>query len=283
MICITFDNFGCGAAFGFGQGKMPPQMRPEMIPVSEWECWNELSLSLGQPRILGLLKELGIRTTFFAEGYAAVLHPAELKKWVDQGHEIALHAWKHEIWTKVPSKEAEGRLISLGMQAMTEALGSDAPVGFRPPGLKINPWTEEILKDHGIRYISQVGEGTRDQSFSDKFDKLGIDYADAGMDVKISSLKLLPCSDELTDAFLVAPEFGGLFGKGDVIAAFDHAFDLAVRHENATPDKPWVFIAHPMVSGNRAWIGFDRFLRKLRDHLPATSFKTARDVLVLNS
>lgn len=278
MFCITFDNFGCGAEFGFGQGKMPPQMRPAVVPLSEWDNVNELSLTLGQPRMLDLLERLSIPTTFYAEGFSAVLHPVEMKRWADQGHEIAMHGWKHEVWANIASQEREERLIALSMAAMTELLGDAAPVGFRPPGFEINPWTEDLLEKYGIKYVSVVRK--RDQSHTDRFDKIGVKYADAGKSVQLKRLKFQYCDDYLTDANLVAPAYGGLFGQGDDDAAYEIAFQSAVEHERATPDEPWVFVAHPMISGLRAWFGFEKFLNRLHAEFGSAHFKTAREVIL---
>lgn len=256
MLCITFDNFGCAASFGFGQGVLPPQFRHETIPPVEWDKYNEIGLKLGHPRILGVLKELGIRTSFCAEGYAAVIHPVELQQWVAEGHEIVLHGWKHETWKNLPDATTEERLLTLSMAAMRETLGGAAPIGFRPPSFGLTPWSEELLEKFGIRYVSDL----------------------AGAPLK--RLKLSPCSKDipLIDALIVRQEDGGLLPGKDAITAYDMAYDAAVAHEEATPDKPWVFIAHPLVSGNRAWIGFDRFVRRLHQRFGSDVFKTTGEV-----
>lgn len=278
MLCITFDNFGCAADYGVGQGRMPPQMRHPTIPETEWENYNQLSLTLGQPRIMMALERLKIPTTFYTEGYAAVIHPIEVRRWADAGHEIALHGWKHEIWHSIKSKEQEERLIGLGMAAMNELLGDAAPVGFRPPGFKINPWTEAILEDHGIKYISVVDK--REQSFADKFPDLGIKYPDAGEDVAIKHLKRQQVSDYQTDAFLIDRRYGGLLGKADADTGYEAAYQMAIEHERAKPGEPWVFVAHPLISGNRAWHAFEKFLDRLHAEFGSSSFKTARNVLL---
>jgi peptidoglycan/xylan/chitin deacetylase (PgdA/CDA1 family) len=257
MICITFDNFGNAAEFGFGQGVLPPEYRHESVPPGEWAKYNELGLTLGHPRILGVLKETGVRTSFAAEGYSAVIHPVELKRWADDGHEIVLHGWKHETWHKIPDEKTEDRLLTLGMAAMRETLGDKAPVGFRPPSFGLSPWSENLLEKLGIQYVSDLDR------------------------THLKRLKFSPCSKEspLIDALIVRQEDGGLLpDKDDQITAYDKAYEAAVAHETATPDKPWVFIAHPLVSGNRAWMGFDRFIRRLRGRFETNVFKTIGEV-----
>jgi peptidoglycan/xylan/chitin deacetylase (PgdA/CDA1 family) len=278
MLCITFDNFGCGADYGFGQGKLPPCKFPELVPPSEWESYNDIGLTLGQPRILSVLKQLEIKTTFFAEGYSAILHPIEMKRWSDAGHEIALHGWKHEMWANLISQEQEERLVSLSVAAMTELLGQ-GPVGIRPPGFKINPWTDEVLQKNGIRYVSTVAE--REAGFADRLAKIGVTYANDSQEVVTSRLKILPCQDDLTDAGAIGPAYGGLGLYGYEVtaeAAYEKFYLSAVAHEESKPNEPWVFTAHPFVSGNRAWGAFDRFLRRLRERFPIDSFHTGRQI-----
>jgi len=282
MLCLTFDNFGCGAEYGFGQGKLPPCKFPELVPASEWGSYNDIGLTLGQPRILNVLKQLDIRTTFFAEGYAAVIHPNEMKRWADEGHEIAMHGWKHEMWANLKSREQEERLVSLSVAAMTELLGQ-GPIGIRPPGFKINPWTDAVLEKNGIQYVSTVA--AREAGFADRLAKIGVTYADDSKDVVVSHLKILPCHDDLTDAGAIGPAGGGLGLYGYEVTAeqaYEQFYQSAVEHEESTPNEPWVFTAHPFVSGNRAWTAFDRFLRRLRERFPAGSFRTGRQIALGN-
>jgi peptidoglycan-N-acetylglucosamine deacetylase len=278
MLCITFDNFGCGADYGFGQGKLPPCKFPDLVPAVEWEHYNEIGLSLGHPRILGLLAQLEVKTTFFAEGYAAVLHPTEMKRWADAGHEIALHGWKHEMWANLKSEEQEERLVSLSVAAMTELLGS-GPVGMRPPGFKINPWTDDLLEKYGIRYVSQVA--SREEGFGGRLGSIGVTYAQDDKGIVPSRLRILPCRDDLTDAGAIGPAGGGLGLYGEDVTAddaYERFYRSAVDHEKTTPKLPWVFTAHPFVSGNRAWTPFERFMRRIASDFGGKNFKTGREI-----
>lgn len=267
MFCITFDNFGCGSQLG-------PCPFPEIVPTVEWEHYNEIGLHVGHPRILQLLRQLHIRTTYFAEGYAAVLHPQEMKRWCDEGHEIALHGWKHEMWTKLPSEQKEDELVTLAIAAMRDLL-DEAPLGFRPPGMRINPWTDEVLSRHGIQYIAQITESRKDPRFA----KLGIDYSDEEQDILITRRKILVCSERRIDGDLISPAFGGFFGDCTAEEAYDIFCKMARDHEEATPDKAWTFIIHPHISGNRAWPGLEKFLRRLHANFGEGAFKMAREVV----
>lgn len=273
MLCITFDNFGCGST-------LPGCPFPETIPAEEWSQYNEIGLKLGHPRILQLLEQLKIPTTYFAEGYSAVLHPKEMKRWRDAGHEIALHGWKHEMWTGLASQEREEELVALSVAAMKDLLG-EAPLGFRPPGMKINAWTDDVLERHGIRYVGQILQ--REQKQDERFAKIGITYSKESSDLVVSRLKVLPCSDRLIDGDLISPKAGGFFGSLSSEEAYARFFDMAVKHESETPERPWAFIVHPHISGSRAWAGFEDFIRKLHAKFGIGAFKKARDVVGLPS
>ncbi|MBR8655659.1 polysaccharide deacetylase family protein [Achromobacter sp. Marseille-Q0513] len=261
MLCITFDNFGSAA------GDPLPWPCPAGIPAAEWAAYNRIGLELGHPRILKLLDELRIRCTYFAEGYAAVLYPDELLAWHAAGHEIAVHGWKHEMWTGIASRDEEDRLIQLAVSSI-RGLTGQAPAGFRPPGLGINPWTDEVLAAHGIRYVSRALSGAIDAARA---------LASGAGTMPPARLAVLPTDPALIDGAVIHPRFGGVFGTLDADAAYDHFYRLAAAHETARPDEPWVLVVHPFTSGNRAWFGFEDFMRRLVADFGASRFALARD------
>ena len=42
------------------------------------------------------------------------------------------------------------------------------------------------------------------------------------------------------------------------------------------PEEPWVLVVHPFTSGNRAWFGFEDFMRRLVADFEASRFALAR-------
>lgn len=253
MLCITFDNFGSAA------GDTLPWPCPAGIPAAEWADYNRIGLELGHPRILHLLDELQIRCTYFAEGYAALRYPDELLAWHTAGHEIAMHGWKHEMWTGIATREEEDRLVQLAVSSLRGVTGQ-APAGFRPPGLAINPWTDEVLATHGIRYVSLALPGGSG--------------AAATMPTRVA---VLPTDPALIDGAVIHPRFGGIFGTLDATAAYEHLYQSALAHETARADEPWVLVVHPFTSGNRAWFGFEDFMRRLAAAFGPARFALAKD------
>ena len=51
---------------------------------------------VGIPRILKLLDELNIKTTWFVPGHSIETFPEEISKVAKAGHEIGLHGYSHE-------------------------------------------------------------------------------------------------------------------------------------------------------------------------------------------
>ena len=207
---LTFDNLGEAAELELG-------LWPEERPVGAHPTVMQTL-----PRLLDLLE---VRATFFVEAWNCATYPDAIREIVTRGHEVALHGWRHEFWSRLePTRERE--LLERGVEAMGE-LGI-APVGFRPPGGAINPCTEELLLSLGFDYTSEEGER-------------------AGRTERLASL---PFRWELVDAFHFDPILGGLRedrGLGRDPLPLEHwgrALDLAL--DEAAESRSWrCAIFHP--------------------------------------
>ena len=83
------------------------------------------------PQLLDLLRDRGARGTFFVLVDRAARHPDLLRRMVAEGHEIALHADRHERLTEVRVLELRRRLAAA--RAHLQHV-SNRPVRlFRPP------------------------------------------------------------------------------------------------------------------------------------------------------
>ena len=58
---------------------------------------GEYGARAGIPRIRRLLDRHGIRASFFVPAVVALLHPDEQRALADDGHEIGIHGWIHEL------------------------------------------------------------------------------------------------------------------------------------------------------------------------------------------
>jgi peptidoglycan/xylan/chitin deacetylase (PgdA/CDA1 family) len=172
-ISITFDNLGEAAQLELG-------MWPDDVAQGEHFTVTEVL-----PRLLELLSSLGLRATFFVEGLNARTYPDALRSIAAYGHELGLHAWRHEDWAGLDA-ERETSLLDRAQSAMAD-IGL-SPVGFRPPGGLMTPLTLALLRSRGFRYVSPAGR------------REGVSYGVA----------VLPFRWSLVDAFYYLPHFSGL-------------------------------------------------------------------------
>jgi peptidoglycan/xylan/chitin deacetylase (PgdA/CDA1 family) len=172
-VSVTFDNLGEAAQLELG-------MWPNDVPRGRHFTVVEVL-----PRLLELLAARGVRATFFVEGLNAELYPDALRGIADAGHEVAVHAWRHEEWAALDAdtevallERATGAMRSLGLQ----------PRGFRPPGGGLTIHTLALLAEHGYTYSSPAGE------------REGL----------LGGLAVLPFRWPLVDAYAFLPQFAGL-------------------------------------------------------------------------
>jgi peptidoglycan/xylan/chitin deacetylase (PgdA/CDA1 family) len=103
-------------------------------------------------KLLDLLKERGIKATFFVIGKNAADFPEVAKRIVNEGHEIANHSWTHPQLTKL-SPTAFAAEISQTNEAIEKATGV-RPTLMRPPYGAINATLTKRLNDeYGLTVV----------------------------------------------------------------------------------------------------------------------------------
>jgi len=142
VLSLTFDNLGEAADLEFGTW-------PAHMPVG-----SHYTIVDVVPQLLQRLD--GISVTFFAEGWNADTYPDTLRAIADHDHEVGLHGWRHEIWSKLDAS-TERTLFEKSVTAMRR-IGLD-PKGFRPPGGAATEQLPALLRAQGMTYMSAVGEG----------------------------------------------------------------------------------------------------------------------------
>lgn len=172
-VSVTFDNLGEAAELERGTW-------PEGMPLG-----HHPSVTHTLPLILAMLRELDLPATFFIEGLSMQMYPAAVKDIVSAGHEVALHAWRHEAWEHLTSAQ-EIELLTWSRRAMEQL--DITPYGFRPPGGKLIPSSIIHLKQNGFVYCSPLGS---EASVSD-------------------GLIFLPFDWHCVDAYYYLPRFGDL-------------------------------------------------------------------------
>ena len=82
-------------------------------------------------RLLDVLKEKKIHATFFLVGEQARLHPDLVRRMVDEGHTVGLHAFRHRDFLKLTEEEKE-KDLQQGKEILQSITGKE-PVYWRPP------------------------------------------------------------------------------------------------------------------------------------------------------
>lgn len=172
-VSVTFDNLGEAA-------EIEQELWPTDRPVGAHP-----SVTDGLPWILSLLDDVGLRATFFVEGVNTETYPKVVASIPEAGHEVAYHAWRHEVWSEL-GPEQERQNLERGLEAFG-GLGI-RPRGFRPPGGRLTASSSELLEEFGFRYCSPEGES-------------------AGV---ADGLAILPFRWPLVDAYYFYEPFGGL-------------------------------------------------------------------------
>jgi polysaccharide deacetylase family protein (PEP-CTERM system associated) len=148
------------------------EMDPGVNVLSvDLECWDQLvyrrltgklircssAMVKATNFLLDLLRQKGVKATFFVVGYVAETFPELVKRIHLEGHEIGTHGYTHStLDTASPAQFQEEIHRSM---ALLRSLTGTPILGFRAPEFSLirkTHWALEILAQEGIRYDSSV-------------------------------------------------------------------------------------------------------------------------------
>jgi peptidoglycan/xylan/chitin deacetylase (PgdA/CDA1 family) len=134
---------------------------------SLWMSWGargmralsrgEFAATTGVPRILDLLDNYGVTSTWFIPGHDAESYPEQARAVADRGHEIGNHGYVHEAFDKLPDVESH-RLIRKAQDALENVTGQ-RPRGIRLPNGDFTGALLEFIHDEGFDYDSSRMDG----------------------------------------------------------------------------------------------------------------------------
>lgn len=107
------------------------------------------------PRLLDMLKERGIKATFFLIGRSVGAHPEIVRRIVAEGHEVANHTWDHKM-LRAMGPEKINEELQKTTDAIVAACGI-APTVYRPPFGAINSKQQKAIMEK-FHYPSIVWE-----------------------------------------------------------------------------------------------------------------------------
>jgi peptidoglycan/xylan/chitin deacetylase (PgdA/CDA1 family) len=105
------------------------------------------------PRLLDLLREKGVKATFFVVGKRADQHPEIVRRAWAEGHLIANHTWSHyPLFCFLMPRRLRAE-IERGTESVRRSCGIRPRLFRSPVGLR-HPLLEPYLKDAGLEYVS---------------------------------------------------------------------------------------------------------------------------------
>jgi peptidoglycan/xylan/chitin deacetylase (PgdA/CDA1 family) len=104
------------------------------------------------PEILAILKEYGLKATFFVPGWTAENHTARVAEILEAGHEVGHHGYLH-FWPEPDKPAEEAKEIEQGLEAL-QKLFNLRPTGYRCPAGETTDRLIPLLKRYGFRYDS---------------------------------------------------------------------------------------------------------------------------------
>ena len=255
------DGARCAFALSFDSDHDTNELRDGGKSIGRM-AWGQYGNRVGVPRILAMLKRHGVPATFYVPAVAALIYPDEQRRVIDEGHEIGIHSWIHELNSVLPY-EAEHDLMLRAADTL-EQITKVRPVGARTASWDFSPHTLRIEKEMGLLYDSSL--------MADE------DCYELVMDGEPTGVVELPVEWVRDDAvYFMMHRFQSLrpyTPPGDVLDIFRREFDAAYQDGGI-----FQLTTHPHIIGyrSRIWI-LDELIR----HAKAKGdvwFATHRDVV----
>lgn len=137
---------------------------PRLMDGSIWDrprsfCSGAYGPFRAVPRVLALLRRLGLPATFFVPAWVVECWPRECQSILDNGHEVAHHGYMHESYRDL-TVEQQREVIGRSQAIFERVLGVRA-TGFRAPAGDWHSQTPRVLAEHGISYSSSMRDDDR--------------------------------------------------------------------------------------------------------------------------
>lgn len=143
----------CAVALSFDSDHETNELRDGAESVARLS-WGEYGSRRGIPRIRRVLDRHDAKASFFVPAVSALLHPEEQRALAEEGHEIGLHGWIHELNTRLD--EATERELMLRASDTLEQVCGVRPRGMRTPSWDYSPNTLNIAREMGLLYDSSL-------------------------------------------------------------------------------------------------------------------------------
>ena len=134
---------------------------PDTKGVEQWSNF-ERRLARNMDTIFRILEANNQKATFFVVGWMAEKHPDQIRRIVENGHEVGSHTHLHQlVYEQTP--QAFNEDLKRSIQTLEQCTGTKVNY-FRAPGFSITnatPWAFEGLLENGITIDSSVFPASR--------------------------------------------------------------------------------------------------------------------------
>jgi peptidoglycan/xylan/chitin deacetylase (PgdA/CDA1 family) len=123
-----------------------PRFKKNITAITE----RQYGERVGVYRVLSILRQEGIKATFFVNGRTVEVFPELMKQIGDEGHELSSETWCHETVSAM-TREEQFSDLRRTVSAFQRHLGF-RPQGFLMPGDRPTDDTPRILVELGYKY-----------------------------------------------------------------------------------------------------------------------------------
>jgi peptidoglycan-N-acetylglucosamine deacetylase len=104
------------------------------------------------PQLLDILRNEGVRATFYVIGRNVQTYPEIARRIVAEGHEIANHTWSHPTLTAISAARLDKEITSTS--EIIQRVTGRRPTNMRPPYGAVNERVRQsMFNDHGLDVI----------------------------------------------------------------------------------------------------------------------------------
>lgn len=195
---------------------------------------GEYGSRAGLPRILKLLERYAIPASFYIPAVSALLHPDDVRRIAEAGHEVGLHGWIHERNSNLA--EADERQLTHRAAAVLEQLAGKPPVGLRTASWDFSEATLRIMRDMHLLYDSSLMGDDEPYELLEEGEPTGLvelpvewikdDYPYFGMD-RLSTIR--PYTAPSLVGEIWGREFDGAYAEGGLFLLTMHPHIIGHR------------------------------------------------------
>ncbi len=263
-VCLTFDFDAIAVWIGPRGSKSP-----NLIARGEFAV-------VGAERLLALLDEHEIPSTWFTPGHTIDTYPDICRQVADAGHEIGYHGYCHEAPSSRRDEADERAILERSIECI-ERIAGRPPVGQRLPGGNLGQRWLSLLLEHGFSYDSSMAPNDFQPTWCRMGDVVRTDGPfEFGREVDLVEL---PFDWNLDDwpHFSHEPRTGveGLRSPNEVYDIWSAEFDYCHRKVGS---GVFVLTMHPQCIGKGSrMLMLERLIEHMKSH-EGVRFRTMADV-----